>query len=412
MNTPIHRRRPATRALLRFFSAAAALAAASARADTKEDAKPYTLFMGADVAVSVSSGVYPVQDVSGSSWIVRMKGQPVKVMTKDTSFDLKITPGLRLTEVSASVSGLKAEPAYSPGHDPFAKFTQQTNQAASDAAESQFAANAANAQMANAVAYSSMHAPSGPGAGASSLTTASQQQFMANATAQVAAANVSMGASPGYAVGPDTVFDTDRFDAMEVNFEVSAGRPLDHPYVVLIARYRDRSASEGAYHNWICAEALDPVGPKPTKVRILRGGLPVGFEMKDLQVHLYNGGLEVATNVAANRVALSRDDAFEYVKMDYLSSHPDATLPAAPAMGKLPADLPSRLAQGQFSEAIFVKVSKDGQAADAYLDEACSRRVDDPYVATVLRDLRFEPALRNGKPVDGVAKLNLGQLVL
>jgi hypothetical protein len=235
---------------------------------------------------------------------------------------------------------------------------------------------------------------------------------MATATAGVAAANVSVGATPGYAVGPNAVFDEDRYDAMDVSFEVSAERPLDHPYVVLIARYRDAKASAGAYRNWICAEALERIGSKPAKVRMLRGGLPVGFEMKDLQVHLYNGGQEVATNLSSKRVPLSRDDAFEYVKMDYLSSHPTATLPAVPAMGKLPADLPTRLAQGQFSEALYVKVSKDGQAADVYADEACSRRVDDPYLAAVLKDLRFEPALQNGKPVDGVAKLKLGQLVM
>jgi hypothetical protein len=81
-------------------------------------------------------------------------------------------------------------------------------------------------------------------------------------------------------------------------------------------------------------------------------------------------------------------------------------------MGKLPADLPSRLAQGQFGDALYVKVSKNGLASDAYLDEACSRRVDDPYVEALLKDIRFEPALQNGKPVDGVAKLKLGQLVM
>jgi hypothetical protein len=134
--------------------------------------------------------------------------------------------------------------------------------------------------------------------------------------------------------------------------------------------------------------------------------------MKELQVHLYNGGKEVATNIAAKRVPLTRDEAFEYVKMDYLSSHMGTTLPAVPAMGKLPADLPSRLAQGQFRQVFYVKVSKDGIGAHAYLDEACSRPVEDPYIATLLKDIRFEPALENGEPVDGVAILKLGQLAM
>jgi hypothetical protein len=409
MRANAHLLRPATAALLGILSIA--VAAASLRADTESDFKPYTLFMGADVAVGMNSGVYPVWDVNGSSWVVKMKGGPVVVSTKAGSFDLKITPGLKLTEVSASLADLKAEPTYSPGSDPYAKFTQQTNQAASDAAESQFATNAANAQMSGAIALGMEHAPSGPGASASTLG-ASQAAAMATATNAVTQANITQGATPGYAVGPNTVFDTDRFDAMEVKFEVSAPRPLDHPYVVLIAHYRERNAPAAAYRSWICAEALNRIDSKETKVRILRGGLPVGFVMKDLQVHLYNDGQEVATNLSSKRVPLTREDAFEYVKMDYLSAHPSATLPAAPAMGKLPADLPSRLAQGQFGDALYVKVSKNGLASDAYLDEACSRRVDDPYVEALLKDIRFEPALQNGKPVDGVAKLKLGQLVM
>jgi hypothetical protein len=398
-------------------NAAMAMATAIAQANPDPEPKPYTLFMGADVAVAQKSGTYPLLGVAGPSWVVGINGRTAMVTAKEGLVFLKITPGLKLTEVSASIENLTTERSFSPGSDPYAKFTQQTNQAASDAAQAQFAATDA-AEAEDAVVRLSEHNNQGsPGAvglsvGGDPSHPFGQMSGGEHAASLSASVNVSAGSSQGYASGAKTAFDTEAFDAMDVRFEVSAEKPLNHPYVVLVGRYRSLNGPAGIYRNWIHSEALKPIGSNTTRVRILGTGLPAGFEMKDLQVHLYDKGEEVATNVASNRVPLTRDEAFEYVKTNYLSDHPNATLPAAPAMGKLPADLPSRLAQGQFNQAFYVKVSKDGVATDAYEDEACSLRMDDPYLEAVLKNIRFEPALQNGKPVDGVAKLKLGKLVM
>jgi hypothetical protein len=109
-------------------------------------------------------------------------------------------------------------------------------------------------------------------------------------------------------------------------------------------------------------------------------------------------------------VQLTRDEAFEYVKMEYVSAHRSETLPPVPAMGKLPAELPTRLAAGKYAETFFVRVSKDGLADEPYADFTCSRKLGDPFLESVVRSLRFKPALAQGKPVDGVAALNLGKL--
>jgi hypothetical protein len=96
--------------------------------------------------------------------------------------------------------------------------------------------------------------------------------------------------------------------------------------------------------------------------------------------------------------------------MEYIGAHQKDTLAATPAMAKLPADLPSRLAQGKYGTAFYVKVSKDGLADEAYADPACTRRINDPYLNSVVKRVRFKPALSSGKPVDGTATLNLGKL--
>jgi hypothetical protein len=81
-----------------------------------------------------------------------------------------------------------------------------------------------------------------------------------------------------------------------------------------------------------------------------------------------------------------------------------------PAMGRLPADLPSKLAQGMYTAAFYTRVSAEGLAYEAYSDAACTKKVDDPYLDSVVKRIRFKPALSNGKPVEGVATLRLGQL--
>jgi hypothetical protein len=98
--------------------------------------------------------------------------------------------------------------------------------------------------------------------------------------------------------------------------------------------------------------------------------------------------------------------------MEYIGSHLKDTLPAVPAMGKLPADLPSILAAGKYAWPFYVRVSPDGLADKAFSDAACTREVGDAYLDSVVGRIRFKPALDHGKPVDGIASLNLSKLAI
>jgi hypothetical protein len=159
----------------------------------------------------------------------------------------------------------------------------------------------------------------------------------------------------------------------------------------------------------IYARALEAIGSRPQKIHILQGGLPHGYELVSYQVHLYNLGQEVATDVVPERVSLTREEAFEYVKADYLGTHKGATLPSTPAMGKLGLETKAELTPAQLGGTYFVKVNKDGKPEEAFLDEACSQPVDG-VVATVVKYVRFFPALEKGKSVDGVARLRFSYL--
>jgi hypothetical protein len=205
---------------------------------------------------------------------------------------------------------------------------------------------------------------------------------------------------------------TGGLDAMDVEFDIRSAKPLHNPYVVTMTRFRPPGAKPGIVQNMVYAQSLHPIDEHASHVHFVEEGFPFGYELIDFQLHIYNQGEEIATNVAANRVELTRDEAFEYVKMEYLGAHPKDTLPAVPAMAKLPSDLPLKLSQGRYAAAFYVRVSKDGMAYGAYSDAACTKRIDDAYLDEVVQRVRFKPALNDGKPVDGVASIRLGHLAI
>jgi hypothetical protein len=424
--------------------------------DESASTKTHTLFMGADIAINLDRDIYNVHDVWGSNWVIDINGREREISARSAPLDLKITPSLKLTEVSATIVGFKRIRAYSYANDPSVLLTKGLNQSA--IVNNNLQATAETAQNTQVVA-------AGHNFGGASLLAGSWNQFSASAmetTAQFAYSNShpttagARGPNPS-AAAPTTNTDTTGFaaqagspifanstqalnvgliqqaagaasvqtangdepagkiatsglDAMDVEFDIRSAKPLHNPYVVTMTRFRAPNTRAGMVQNLVYAQSLHPIDEHLSHVHFVEEGFPFDYELVDFQLHIYNRGEEVATNIAADRVELTRDEAFEYVKMEYIGAHLKDTLPATPAMAKLPADLPSRLAQGKYAAAFYVRVSKDGLADKAFSDPACTQRIDDPYLDSVVKRVRFKPALDGGKPVDGTASLQLGKL--
>jgi hypothetical protein len=380
---------------------------------TVDAAKTHTLFMGADFSIGQEKGLYAVRDVIGSSWVIDIGGQTRVVSTKGGPLNIRITPVLKLSEVSATIGKLKSDRGYTTDNDPSVRLTRSQSQTAVENADHDASLNQANAVQDGTTAASQMGvntrttggpgAP-GPGQKAAAITQALQSaQHGVNTAASQSGSDLSVGGKQTLSQG---------FDAMDVEFEISSARPLHNPYVVTTTRFHPNGTKEGTVQNLVYAKSLDPIDSHPTNVHLVEGGFPYNFEPIDFQLHVYNQGVEVATNVSSKRVELTRDEAFEYVKMEYVGAHKGETLPAMPAMGRLPADLPSRLADGRYAGTFYARVSKDGLADEAYSDTACTKRIEDPYLESVVRSIRFKPALELGKPVEGTVSLDLGQLKL
>jgi|CZKI01.1.fsa_nt_gi hypothetical protein len=417
-----HGKAPSKSNIARFLFPALVICSAliPATAGAQDAAKTHTLFMGADVSVGLDKQLYAVRDVSGSSWVIDVDGKAKVVSARSGPIELKVTPSLKLTEISATVADLKAMPAFSLKNDPSTRLTQALDNAAELNAGYQAAVNEAQAALVHAqdlAGYSIGESSAGalahpePGAGVQSPAGGALNANAATARLTTALAQTSVSA------GSDLEMIGDRgsslgYEAMDVAFEVSSQHRLENPFVVTITRFHPRGTSPGTIQRLVYAKALGPIGDHPVAVHFYEEGFPPAFELQGFDVHLYNRGEEVATNVSPKRVELTRDEAFEYIKMEYISAHKGDTLAAVPVMGKLPADLPARLAEGKYGDTFYVKVSKDGLADEPFLDAACTKKVGDPYLESVVRNIRFKPALERGKPVDGVAPLKLSQLAI
>jgi len=377
--------------------------------------KTHTLFMGTDIAVEQNKKIYPITNVTGTAFIVSAEGAPLAIPMRGEPHNLKIAQTLKLTAVSASLTGLKSERTYTPGADP--RMRRQREALQVSAVISDNAALAIDKYSYAQSGFGSLVGPgSGPGAGISQaehqanierVSTQALNDF-GNASAML---NSNLTSGGFYSDRADDDLAQELFDAVEVSFAVASETPLHDPYVIIITRFHEKNAKPGEVRNAIFAKAMNPIGPKLQKIELLHGGFPRGFVIEDLQVHLYNLGEEIATDVVSKRVPLTRDEAFTYVKIQYLSSHKDATVAATPVLGRLSAETRAGLTSQQLSSPYFVRVSKDGLPVAAYADKACTQPVDavlDPLIANV----RFTPALEKGKPVESVARLLFTHLTL
>lgn len=393
------------RALVLLLAAPAAFAAA---APIPTPAKTHVLFMGAEIAVERDKKFYRVEDIAGSNFKIRIGAQEVLVPTRHSASQLRIDHALKLGGPSATLGKLVAERVYTRARDPRRQLEAESGAAGGAAA----AADLANIQVQQAEAafiYGGASNPRAPTEYVEHLKALAEdaKRGQLNAMAQLES---EQSKTPGLAERMQIKVSAGNFDAIEVAFEVSSSVPLDEPYLLVIARIREPDARPGLSRNWIYAQALEPIGPEPRFLRVREAGFPPGFHLDDCQVRIYNRGREVPTNISPKRVELTRDEALQYLLMEHQAAHKGATLGATPAFSPLPSDLPGRIAAGEYTQAYYVKVDASGNARGVFLDQAGTRPVRDPYLDRIFADMLFAPALEQGRPVEGIARVRLGEL--
>lgn len=379
----------------------------------------HTLFMGADFSVEWRGDLRPVESVEGKSFVVAVDHQRDVVPVTRADLRVKIDDQLKLTRYSATLANFKAERVYTPANNPRLKAERSISIAMSATASSDLAAGAMNQaeasanQAASAAANAAAAGSLDAGALAAAAATAANAASGASATYQqsLAASTREVDTIPSLIADMEAELMRKEFDALELTFELSAPEPHPSAYMVVVTRYRKASEALAAERVRVDAEALPMIDATPRKIHLLRGGFDPGYELKDCQVHFYDGTSEIATNLSRKRVPLSTDDAFQFSVIDYAGQHRDQTVAPTPATAFWSEEVRTKLTAGQPARVVFVKVGKDGRPVGLFDDKGCTAVVQDPMLVAVLPDLRFFPAVAKGKAVEGVLALKLGTAV-
>jgi len=388
---------------------------AGAPAPSAAAARTHVLFMGADLALAKQMELLPVQDVQEHSLFVADGDETLEVdMSPDMVLEVKEV--LKIADTSVEIGRFKAERAYTPEADPFVKFAEAAR-VSSAMADARDEANARlnHAVAAEGMAQANVNAATPETRGQAMQTLGSAQASVAEAQATVGRAESMMRsdvfdvASQSSRMGTESA--QEMFDAIRVTFEIAPEHGLTQPFVAVVARIRERDGRPHALRKWIYVRALDPMAAgESRKVTVYRGGMSPGYVLENCEVHVYDQGREVATNLSRKRVELTADDVLQYRIVEYIGANRGRTLPASLLSEVAPGGAGARLTPAQREPTYHLVVNKAGKVTAACLDDSGKVLVQDPAVDAVLKALRFYPALRDGKPIETVLPFRIDRI--
>jgi hypothetical protein len=374
----------------------------SSPTDASAAPKTHVLFMGADIAVEKDKKFYLVQDVTPTKLMIDLDGKPVGVLqTGDVNLEIK--EALKIASANIVVENLFSERDYAPGSDPFTQIIQGTALAAGETA----VADLAQGELLRAdMMVSGAHLSGNAGA----IAAAEAQQgaamdnlIRAHNTPISQTADVSSRAADSGARTSQHLYD-----AIRLTFEVTSDRNLSLPYFVVIAQISEPGSKPGHVRKWAYVKTLGELrAGEREKVTVFQGGMPPGYTIESTEVHLYDRGQELATNLSRKRVELTDEEALDYQVIEYVGVNKGRTLPASPITVTLSAAARESLTPAQLEEKCFVRVAKDGRVTATFRDAAGKQPIQDPALELVLKRLRFNPALEAGKPVESIVATSL-----
>jgi hypothetical protein len=195
---------------------------------------------------------------------------------------------------------------------------------------------------------------------------------------------------------------------VELTFTVSSPAPLDHAYIVVVANYGSSHKPDEVARQ-ISAKEFGHIDSHPQRVKMTHAASINGLPFRKFDMGLYANGQEVATNLSEKRLPLTRDQAFQFFFLDYLSTHKGATLPPTPLLMTPRSEFRHQVEKSDASQKIHAKVDKMGNVVGISTDRAGTLPLP-ADLQSALQNVRFLPALEKGAPVDGKVEVTLGQL--
>jgi hypothetical protein len=381
---------------LLLFSLLSLALVAPLHADDTPPQKDHALFAGATVQVEDGPGFFEIAGVEGYSVSLLADGKLLHIR-RDEIRNVRIGRTLKLTDVVARIDKMSVTPTrVGPHADRFADMHMQmlVNDMAADAAVGMYY---------QASSFAAAGGVAAAGAAATSMSTKTPVQ-----TPPVDPAALMQASNAAYSMQSSADSFGHGQDDTGDNALDTTPRVMYNAYVLVLTEFHEASGGKSTYNVHI--EPVGELGPKPRRVTLTQIGFPPGFTPGQVSLHLYSGSLELATNLSEGRVDLTAADAMRYLVLAYVTSHGKDSLAATPLRIAVPADFKQRASTADLDRTLYVTIDTMGQVRG--LSAAPDQLVAvDPYIDSTVRKFYYEPALRDGKPVESVVEVRLAGLL-
>ena len=353
----------------------------SSGAEEAAEKKDSILYTGANLQVMDGEEGYPVVGVSNFAVSVSRKGRIEKIPL-DKVGRLWIEREMKLNKKSAVISNLRSEKAFTPGRETVADWgTISTGGYARDQGTLD---NVGGNFFEDGIALQESRAKAtGFGGGVTSSTGRTELTGQKGGSGEVL------------------------LDALNVSLDLASSDSIANPYLVLATDYRNPAVPDQSFRKFMI-RVLDGISPDPVSIRLLQDRFPAGFEVDEFNVYLYSGGKEIPTNISDKQVALTADEAYQYLVIEYLVGHKGETLAPRPMWVGMPTEVKEQILDLAANPKVDLILDRKGRVIDLAIGDD---GVLDPDIAKALRGFRFYPTLKKGKAVDGIYTLRPKELV-
>ncbi len=450
------------------------LLAAASTLCAQTDTKSYRLFVGVDLLVPEQAGAKPlaprpVASLRPHAVVLDDATHSVLPLREVPTFSWERTP--KVSRAPITISNLESERTHTIQNDPAMQWMASQNnmtayaqerhaylQMEAAVAERTSAVTgrnnqiyAANERLAGRQLSGNASGPQGQGqAGITQLATSAEADeawaaFNANTDGLDAALDNTVFA---HKIQGATAEDG-QATVLELAFDLTSAEPVADAYVVIMGLVEQPSAEgEGTV---VFHQNIGAIGPETRRIKIRKVGFEPGFKIRNVVVHVFTHGRELGTNLSEKSVALTRDEAREFLLLSHISQHAIDSLSPTPVWELAPSNLLAATNPATFDHPVVVSVDADGSVISIHQSEADARaflaeiqdaadlrskstptaksgnslsnsvrivdqdagvrldqtgRLPAPVVAA-MRELIFLPALDLGTPVPGIARINL-----
>ena len=350
--------------------------------------RDHQLFVGVDLVLNHEAKMVNVMKIEDKKALLDTPDREVVALRNAGGLQWKMAT--KVSATSATIDALKSDRVHSPYKNPVLKQLRD-NQAIQAFVQDRIEKKDAEVQ----------ELIRSGGSSSQDSTAASQEEIdsaIVGALAEIQSLENLDDVSDRATNSPSPDGVVRPFDAVQLSFTVSSPTSIADAYVVAILRI----TVDGEIHDTSFYREIGAVDVRPRKVKFMQAGLPSGFEIQDVRVHLYWQGEEIPSNLSEKHYAVTADEAKTYVQMDHLGRNRGKSMPASPVWSIVPPALLAAPSASGYDLPVTVELDAEGQLVGI----RSGNMIVPANIRAIVEQMTFLPALEKGKGVPSTLTVN------